>query len=72
MTVRADPEWAQVTITFMKMTAAIGKEIEKGMKAVTRGVDSQAPGRDCTERVFVVSRFFCGLQIGDGHSNGCR
>lgn len=52
------------------MTAAIGKEIERGMKAVTRGVDSQAPGRDCTERVFVISRFFCGLQIGDEHSNG--
>lgn len=57
---------------FLKMTAAIGEEIEKGMKVVTRGVDNQARNRYCTERVFVISRFFCGLQIGDGHSNGCR
>lgn len=56
MTVRADPEWAQVTIP-LKMTAAMDKEIEKGMKVVTRGVDSQAPDRDCTERVF------CDFQI---------
>lgn len=58
MTVRTDPEWAQVTIPSLKMTAAMNKKIEKGMKVVTRGVDSQAPERDCTERVFVISRYF--------------